>query len=503
MATNVVLPALGMAQETGKVVRWLKAEGEQVIKGEPLAEIETDKATVELEAPATGVLANVTAASDEDIPVGQVIAMIVAPGESPPPGAINRAPTPTRSRSYESMPVEPAGTMDRASADGREVPRTGAGGTSGVAISRLAERIAADLNVDLSLITPLGRRIQKADVLAYIQDQKKDTPDVLNELAIYNQPRLPAASPKARRLAGEQGKDVTAIKGSGPEGAVLAADVLAAGRPEAGLAPALVTGLVPAREDSQATIAGSGREQASPLHFAAPAREDTAAIVTGELPLSNIWRIMAERTTQSWTSVPHFYLVREVNAGRLIAWREQTLKRSATKVTYTDLLVAIVAAALRMHPRLNASWSEGKVTLKQEVHIGLAVAVEEGLVVPVIHQADKLNLSEIARQREELVTKAQVGKLRPQDISGGTFTISNLGMYGVDAFNAIINQPQVAILAVGRIAERVVPVNGQPAVQPIVLLTLSCDHRAVDGARGAQFLDTMAALVEEPLGLLG
>jgi pyruvate dehydrogenase E2 component (dihydrolipoamide acetyltransferase) len=471
MATNVVLPALGMAQETGKVVRWLKAEGEQVIKGEPLAEIETDKATVELEAPATGVLAKVTAASDKDIPVGQVIAIIVAPGESPQPQG-----RPQASPLHFAAPAREE-VMDQASTDGHEAPRTGAGGTSGVAISPLAERIAADLNVDLSLITPLGRRIQKADVLAYIRDQKKDIPDVLNELALYSQPRLPAASPKARRLAGEQGKDITAIRGSGPEGAVLAVDVLAAGRPQE--SPVQVGAeLAPAREDSQATIAG-------------------------ELTLSNIWRIMAERTTQSWTSVPHFYLVREVNAGRLIAWREQTLKRSATKVTYTDLLVKIVAAALRIHPRLNASWSEGKVILKEEVHIGLAVAVEEGLVVPVIHQADKLRLSEIALQRDELVTKAQAGKLWPQDISGGTFTISNLGMYGVDAFNAIINQPQVAILAVGRIAERVVPINGQPAVQPMMLLTLSCDHRAVDGARGAQFLDTVAALIEEPLGLLG
>src|SRR6266699_917715 len=458
MATNVILPALGMAQETGKVVRWLKAEGEQVMKGDPLAEIETDKATVELEAPATGVLANVTAAGDEDIPVGQVIAMIVAPGESPQPQG--------RGLRNVGAGLAPAreGAMVQASTDGHEAPRTGAGGTSGVAISPLAERIAADLNVDLSLITPLGRRIQKADVLAYIQDQKKDTPDVLNELALYSQPRLPAASPKARRLAGEQGKDIAAIRGSEPAGAVLAADVLAAGR--------------------------------------APAREDTPATIAGELPLSSIWRIMAERTTQSWTSVPHFYLVREVNASRLITWREQILKRSAEKVTYTDLLVKIVAAALRIHPRLNASWSTGKVTLKQEVHIGLAVAVEEGLVVPVIHQADKLSLSAIAQRREELVTKAQAGKLRPQDISGGTFTISNLGKYGVDAFNAIINQPQVAILAVGRIAERVVPVNGQPAVQPMALLTLSCDHRAVDGARGARFPDTVAALIEEPLGLL-
>ena len=467
MATNVILPALGMAQETGKVVRWLKTEGEQVTKGEPLAEIETDKATVELEAPATGMLAKVSAAIDEDIPVGQVIAMIMAPGESP------------QKIASEFPPVEPAGTIERASTDGHEEPPTGAGRTPGIAISPLAERMAADLNVDLSLITPIGRRIQKADVLAYMQDQKKDIPDVLNELALYSQSRLTAASPKARRLAGEQGKDITAIKGSGPEGAVLAADVLAA------------------------DVWAAGRPQGAPLHFATPIHEDTPSPITGELPLSNIWRIMAERTTQSWTSVPHFYLVREVNASRLITWREQILKRSAEKITYTDLLVKIVAASLRIHPRLNASWSAGKVTVKEEVHIGLAVAVEEGLVVPVIHQADKLSLSDLAQRREELVTRAQAGKLRPQDISGGTFTISNLGMYGVDAFNAIINQPQVAIVAVGRIAERVVPVNGQPAVQPMVLLTLSCDHRAVDGARGAQFLDTMAAFIEEPLGLLG
>ena len=461
MATNVILPALGMTQETGKVVRWLKTEGEQVTKGELLAEIETDKATVELEAPATGVLANVSAAIDEEIPVGQVIAMIMSPGES------------SQKMAGEFPPVEPARTIERASTDGHEEPPTGTGVTPGIMVSPLAERIAADLNVDLSLITPSGRRIQKADVLAYMQDQKKDTPGVLNELALYSQPRLAAASPKARRLAGEQGKDIATIKGTGPEGAVLAADVLSAGRP-----------------------------QGEPLHFAAPTHEDTPAMAAGELPVSHIWHIMAERTTQSWTSVPHFYLVREVNASRLIAWREQILKRPAQKVTYTDLLVKIVAAALRIHPRLNASWSTGKVTLKEEVHIGLAVAVEEGLVVPVIHQADKLGLSEIAQRREELVTKAQAGRLRPQDISGGTFTISNLGMYGVDAFNAIINQPQAAILAVGRITERVVPVNGQPAVQPMALLTLSCDHRAVDGARGAQFLDTVAAFIEEPLGLL-
>ncbi len=224
---------------------------------------------------------------------------------------------------------------------------------------------------------------------------------------------------------------------------------------------------------------------------------------SNELTLSNTWRIMAERTTESWTNIPHFYLVREVNASRLVSWREQVLKRGLEKVTYTDLLVKIVAGALRMHPRVNAAWDKGKIVLKQEVHVGLAVAVEEGLVVPVIHRADMLGLGEIARQRMELVAKAQTGKLRPVDINDGTFTISNLGMYNVDAFNAIINAPQAAILAVGRIAERVVPIHGQPGIQPMIVLTLSCDHRVIDGARGAQFLDTVASYIEEPLGLLG
>jgi pyruvate dehydrogenase E2 component (dihydrolipoamide acetyltransferase) len=220
---------------------------------------------------------------------------------------------------------------------------------------------------------------------------------------------------------------------------------------------------------------------------------------------------MAQRTTQSWTTIPHFSLVREVNASRLISWRKSWeylhdgrygVEMPDTRVTYTDLLVKIVAGALRLHPRLNAFCDERGITLQPEIHIGLAVAVDAGLVVPVIHRADQLTLSEIAQKRAVLVEKAQVGKLRPQDISNGTFTISNLGMYHVDAFNALINQPQVAILAIGRIAERVVPLHGQPAVQPMMVLTLSCDHRAIDGARGAHFLDTVATFVEEPAGLL-
>lgn len=479
MATNVILPALGMSQDTGKIVQWLKAEGDRVAKGEPLAEIETDKATVEIEAFADGVLAHVAAAVGDDVPVGQVIAVILTPEE-----VLQEAEhiaqeveperrTPTSSGETEDTsgaaisPVTPG-----LSQNGTVAPSTAETlGQFAIPVSPLASRIAAEHNLDLRLVTAAGKRMQKSDVLAYLQNQEQ-------AVSMHSPARLTMASPKARRLANEQGKDLATMQGSGPQGAVLAADVIAS--------------IV---QPSAVPVAATGNGAAT--------EPDTAfAGAAHEVNLSNTWRIMAERTTQSWTSVPHFYLVREVNASRLIAWREQLLKRVVEKVTYTDLLVKIVAAALRLHPRLNTSWSGGKILMKEDIHIGLAVAVEEGLVVPVIHQADTLNLGEIARQRIELVAKAQSGKLRPQDISDGTFTISNLGMYNVDAFNAIINQPQAAILAVGRIAERVVPVNGQPAVQPVMVLTLSCDHRAVDGARGAQFLDTVATLIEEPLGLV-
>ena len=211
---------------------------------------------------------------------------------------------------------------------------------------------------------------------------------------------------------------------------------------------------------------------------------------------------MAERMTASWTSAPHFYLVREVNVSRLITWRERVGKQTGARITYTDLLVKLVAAVLVQHPRANASWKDGSIVRNADINIGVAVAIEDGLVVPVVHRADTLSLADIAGRREDLVARAQAGKLRPADIQGGGFTISNLGMYGVDAFDAIVNPPQAAILAVGRIADRIVALNGQPAVQPTMVLTLSCDHRVLDGARGAQFLSALADLIEEPLALL-
>ncbi|MGH2479711.1 MAG: 2-oxo acid dehydrogenase subunit E2, partial [Ktedonobacteraceae bacterium] len=436
MATDVILPALGMSQETGKIVRWLKAEGDSVARGEPLVEIETDKATVEIEAPAPGILARVVAATGAEVPVGQVIATILASGETALADTAERVDQPQHI-SQESVGLQgmsrDGGTLSPASLR-----------TPAISASQLAARIAAEHHVDLSQVKAVGQRIQKADVLMYLQNQASSAPVPA---------RLVMASPKARRLAREQGKDVAILRGSGPGEAVLAADVLAASR-------------------------------AAPLGVEEGASLDDRA---NNLAVSTIWRIMAERTTQSWTSVPHFSLVREANASRLVAWLDHIHKQEARNVTYTDLLVKIVATALHMHVRINVSWDNGKIDTKREIHVGIAVAIEEGLVVPVIHQADTLGLRAIARQREALVARARGGKLHPQDISNGTFTISNLGMYGIDAFNAIINQPQAAILAVGRIAERVVPVSGHPAVQPTMMLTLSCDHRAVDGARAAQF----------------
>ncbi len=330
--------------------------------------------------------------------------------------------------------------------------------------SPLARRIAEEHGVDLARIKTASGKIEKADVLAFVESRKLAP---TNGAMVV---RLVAASPKARRLAAERGVDLSALRGSGPGGAVLVADVPAVAAP--GHHRPLTTG---------------------PLTLPSPQRGEG---------VGTVWRIMAERMTASWTTAPHFYLVREVNVARLVAWLGTARKQTGAHITYSDLLVKLVAATLAQHPRVNVSWKDGALERHAEINIGLAVALEDGLVVPVIARADTLGLKDIATRREDLVARAQAGKLRPADIQGGVFTISNLGMYGVDAFSAIVNPPQAAILAVGRIADRVVPVNGQPAVQPTMTLTLSCDHRALDGARGAQFLGALADLIEEPLALL-
>lgn len=461
------MPALGMNQETGTLLRWLKAEGDTVTKGEPLMEVATDKTDVEIEASASGVLRNVTAQEGDEIPVGQVIALIAKPDEVVAP--VSRAssskpaaptppipPTSTVATSTVATSTAPASTAPASTALPSE-PNNG----SSAAISPVAARMAADHGIDISQIQPSGSRIQKEDVLAYLARQE-------------TQPGRVLASPKARRMAAAAGLDLTTIQGSGPEGAVIAADVEAA-------------------QQTQAMPVGMPLEA-----IATPAEVGEVTAI----PMSRMWKVMAERLTQSWTTVPHFFLAREVDAKRFKKWHTNAQENSTVKLTYTDLLVKVVAMTLRGHERVNAAWLDGRIVANPQVHIGLAVAVEDGLLVPVIRDADRLGLAQIAERRADLVARAQAGKLGVDELQGGTFTISNLGMFGIDQFSAIINPPQAAILAVGRIADRVVAVDGKPKVRPMMTLNLSSDHRVVDGARAARFLDHLARALEDPMRLL-
>jgi pyruvate dehydrogenase E2 component (dihydrolipoamide acetyltransferase) len=377
MAISIVMPALEMAQETGKIISWLKKEGDSIAKGEPLAEIETDKVVLELEAAADGVLAGVTAGPGDVVQVGKTIAWIVAPGEKPPVEAASTGPA--------------ARTM------------TGTGGAS--AASPIAAPVARQENVEVKV------------------------------------------SPKARRMAKELGVDLSKVVGTGPGGIVSGEDVEAAVK--------------------------------APVPAAAP---------TPPTPLSTIARLMAERTTQSWTTAPHFFLVREIDASGLIAAREKHGKA----ITHTDLLVALVARTLVKHPKMNASWTGSAIQLNPNVNVSIAIAVKDGVVGAVIPNADTATLTAISTKRQDLAERARAGRLHPPDVTGGTFTISNLGMFGVDAFSAIITPPQAAVLAVGRIADRVVAVNGLIGIRPILTMTLSSDHRVVDGAQAAAFLKDVA-----------
>ena len=389
MPKNVIMPALGVAQETGRVLKWFKSEGDRVSQGEMLLEVETDKATVELEAVASGVLRDITAVAGDEVPVGTVIAGIWADGET------------------EAHPAEGP---------------CAANGKSGS--SKMTE---AETTANLS---------RPASQLPSASESDRS-------------PRRARSSPKARRLAAERG--------------------IALDRISTGSTPVVASALLQS--------------------------ERGASIKESPATPGRIWRIMAERTTEAWTSVPHFYLNRQIDVSNLVAWREE-LRASLPEVTYTDLLIRKIAACLRLHPALTSEWRNGNIHSHAEINLGLAVAVDEGLLVPVIRNADQTTVAAVSLERKRLVERARAGKLSPDDLSGGTFTISNLGAFGVDFFQAIVNPPQAAILAVGRITQRVIVVSNKPAVKPTMTLSLSCDHRVVDGARAARFLGELATALE-------
>ena len=422
MADEVKLPRLGQGMESGTIVKWLKAEGDKVEKGEPLYELDTDKVTQEVEAEASGVLLKITVAEGE-ADVGTTIAVIGEQGEDV--SAIGAAPTPqVAETAQEEGSPGPAREPERERA--REVTA--------------AEQVADTRQIEQG--NGAGARIK--------------------------------ASPLARRIARERGIELGSLKGTGPEGRVVAEDVE---RAAAGPAP------VPAGAPATATT--------------------TVPAPTGEVervPLTPIRRTIARRLTEAWQA-PVFQIAMSADMTRTQGLHdrlaEQT-KEGEPRPTVTDILTKACAAALMRHRAVNALWAEDAIELHPSANVGIAVAIDAGLVVPVIHQAERRTIAGLAAARADIVTRARANKLRQEDLDGGTFTISNLGMFGVEQFVAVLNPPQAAILAVGAIEPKAVPTETGFEARPLMSMTLTCDHRALDGATAADFLRTVKAFLEEP-----
>ena len=397
MAVEIVMPAVEMAQDSGILVRWLKAEGEFVKQGEPVMEIETDKTVFEFEAPGSGTLANVSAKEGDEIPVGQVVAVLLAEGESAPEGAAATAKT-------VATPVAES---------------SASGGGAAQAPSQAVQPAVG---------------------------------------------KMPLASPKARRLAAEAGISLASVRGSGPDGAVLAADV----GPHRG-----------------AEAAPSVAEQEYEI-----------------IRLKGKRRIIAERMQQSAQAAPHISLSLSVDVGELQRLVErlssQVESKTGAPLKMTPVLAKVTAAALEKHPRLNAHFVDEEIHQYSKIHLGIAVALDDGLIVPVIRDVGGKKLTDVHVEMQDLLSRARSGRLRSDEIKGGTFTVSNLGMFGVEQFTSIVNPPEIGILSVGAIADRAVKANDQIALRPMMQVTVNVDHRAVDGAVAADFLKTLKSLLENP-----
>ncbi len=424
MASEVKLPRLGQGMESGTIVRWLKAEGETVAKGEPLYEIDTDKVTQEVEAEATGVLLKIVVA-DGEVDVGTTVGVIGAQDEdvsellAASQGGNGGGPlVAVGPDELTPEPEGPSGRLLQGEKSGAEAPT--------------APSPAAPTGAS-------GSRVK--------------------------------ASPLARRMARESGVDLTGLTGTGPEGRIVADDVEdAVSRDVATVAPT---------------------PPAAP-----PAGEGEVEVVE----LTSTRRTIARRLTEAWEA-PVFQLSVTADASELVATRErlvELMREGETKPTVNDVLTRVVASALVRHRPVNAHFVDGKLLRFPGASIGIAVAAPSGLVVPVIRDADRRTVKQIATARADLVLRARDGKLKLTDLEGGTFTISNLGMYGIEQFVAVLNPPQVAILAVGSIEDRPTARDGELVIAPTMTMTLSCDHRAIDGLEGAEFLRTVKAFVETP-----
>jgi pyruvate dehydrogenase E2 component (dihydrolipoamide acetyltransferase) len=421
MSSNVTLPRLGQGMETGTIVRWLKSEGENVEKGEPLYELDTEKVTQEVEAEASGVLLKILAGEGEEIEVGKAIAVIGQEGEDLP----EEEETPDRVEPDEGGAE--IGVEKPAEAPERE-PERERGREAGPEGPSEPEQQAPSTN---------GGRIK--------------------------------ASPLARRIARERGIELSALRGTGPEGRIVAEDV----------------------------------ERASATGAVGAAPAAAAAAPSGEVEvvkLNQMRKTIARRMTEAWEA-PAFQISMTADMTASIRLREALLaqvEEGGVRPTYSDILTKVVALALMRHRDVNAHFAGDSVQLFPTANIGIAVAVPHGLVVPVIQNCERLTIPEIAAARADIVARTRAGKLRAEDLDGGTFTISNLGMYGVESFTAVLNPPQAGILAVGAIEERAVVVEGELEIQPRMTMTLTIDHRSVDGATASEFLATVTSFLEEP-----
>jgi len=418
MAEIIEMPRLSDTMTEGVIAKWHKKAGDLIRPGDLLAEIETDKATMEFEAPIGGALLYIGAPEGKPIPIGAPIAIIGKPdedistllnrGASPAPPESITSPTPAQ--------PQPAATPPPPAEAPARVPASPALGAP-----------------------PAETRLK--------------------------------ASPLARSMAQKAGIDLHQVHGTGEGGRIIRRDV------EAYLSHAVAT----------TPVATPAQPAAAPYQ---------------EVPLSQMRKTIARRLTASMQEAPHFYLTRAVSMEAAATWREKLNALSPHKISFNDLIIKAVAMALRKHPYLNAAWMGDHIRLYQEIHIGFAVAVEEGLIVPVLRHADRKGLSEIAAETVLLAQKARERKLAPEEYTGSTFSISNLGMFGIEEFTAVINPPEAAILAVGAIQPTPVVKDGQVVVERRMRVTLSCDHRVVDGATGAAFLETFTQLLEEPARLL-
>jgi pyruvate dehydrogenase E2 component (dihydrolipoamide acetyltransferase) len=433
---TVEMPKMGDTMEEGKILHWIKHEGDQVVKGESLAEVETDKVNIEIESFASGVLRKILVPEGESAPIGAGIALIGAPDE----------PLPASFDGKGSVKAATTKEMEKSAA-----PAGGSGKTLNEAQGNYQAKQA-------SVQSPPGTGSQGRIFI----------------------------SPIARRIAEEHQLDYGRVEGTGPNGRIIKMDI------EAALA------------QKQATVAPSIPTEL-PLLETGPVSMEAGEAT--EIPLSAMRRTIARRLSQSMQTAPHFYVTSVIDTGKLADLRRQINEYTQNepnpiKVSFNDLIVKAVAIALVRMPQVNVSFTEDRLILKKQVHIGIAVSLEQGLIVPVLRNADHLSVLAIARESQRLAELARTGKLRPEDFSGGTFTVSNLGMFDVDSFTAVINPPESAILAVGSITPTPVAVDGQVVVRDRMKVTLSSDHRALDGAIAARFLQEVKRLLEEPFGLL-